>query len=80
MGFRHHKGEDCMKLEQLALELKVPKHQVSNGTGLSVISGGQHYIYLCDPISGEVERRAMGEVEKHCEYMGSFHGMGAVRD
>ena len=61
-----------MKLEELA-ETKQIVHQTSNGNGLSIIDRGVQYIYMSDPLTGEVERRVMGFVR-------SEHNMGAVRD
>ena len=66
-----------LKLEELAREM-VAKHQTSNGSTLSVITGGKRYIYACDPVSGEVTRMVVGE--SSYTYTQPNHGLGAVRD
>lgn len=78
-----------MKLEQLEQDAKQQRLEAMHMAGenrLSIVKGGKKYIYLCDPKTGEVERRVMGEEDpalmdepfEYHAYIG--HGMGAVRD
>ncbi len=73
-----------MKLEELGRALEA-MHKTRQ-SALSIMSGGHHYIYLCDPVSGDVERRCMGECQ-HVDHAGHVgvarigeHGLGAVCD
>lgn len=77
-----------MKIEDLEQEQKKEIHKAAvrtavhkegNGTSLSIIDRGIQYIYLADPVSGEVERRVMGPAGWG-RRAGIHHGMGAVRD
>lgn len=67
-----------MKLEDLERdrdEVQVLKPTHMAGTSiLSIIRGNKRYIYLTDPVSGEVQRRTFN-IGSHPEIV---HGMGAV--
>lgn len=56
-------GEPCVK----------PTH-VAGTSVLSIVRGNKRYVYLTDPVSGEVQRRTF-HVGPHPEII---HGMGAV--
>ena len=71
-----------MKLEDMLIQAQrdvepKPLHMAGHST-LSLLKNGQRYIYLCDPISGEISRRIEGHCD-HAQYKGILHGMGAVR-
>ena len=67
-----------MKLEELeSNQLKTAMHKTSQGNALSIIDRGVRYIYLSDPVTGNVERRVMGPVDRSVY---RSHGMGGVRD
>ena len=62
-----------MKLEELESNQQTHKTQ---GNALSIFDKGVRYIYLSDPVTGNVERRVMGASSS----IYSGHGMGGVRD
>ena len=66
-----------MKLEELESQAPTAIHKTSRGNSLSIIDKDVRYIYLSDPVTGNIERRVMGPGSQSAY---SSHGMGGVRD
>ena len=65
-----------MTLDELQQQLETmkPLHMLGDGkTALTLHTPTGHYIFLCDPVSGEVSRRKL-------PYSGSDAHLGAVSD
>ena len=74
-----------MKLEDLAAEVTKsegtsaePVHR-TGASALSIVSGGYAWMYVSDPVSGELQRRCLGPAG-FGRRAGVVHGLGAIRD